>query len=272
MLVAIRVVVEEQGMGVLCFGKIKGLNYLRWITLNLALSVYVIMLLSSMFLRQLSGDDPRKLVIGNIHVLFNPKRGDIKLGQVHRLLSKANVLSEKWDRIPVILAGDFNSIPKSAIYNYLSTSKLNINSSGQRNSFWQNMCQFSLTDSPSLANYSSEEELTDGHDSSCYSQITHQLQLRSSYARIQSNARTRDSLGEPLATSYHSKFLGTVDYIWYSSGLACTRVLDTLPLDMLRKLGGLPCKDIGSDHLALVAEFIFTEGKETKRNNSEEGT
>jgi hypothetical protein len=26
--------------------------------------------------------DPRRLVVGNIHVLFNPKRGDIKLGQV----------------------------------------------------------------------------------------------------------------------------------------------------------------------------------------------
>lgn len=26
---------------------------------------------------------------------------------------------------------------------------------------------------------------------------------------------TRDNHGEPLATSYHSKFMGTVDYIWY---------------------------------------------------------
>jgi hypothetical protein len=27
----------------------------------------------------------RRVVIGNIHVLFNPKRGDIKLGQVNDL-------------------------------------------------------------------------------------------------------------------------------------------------------------------------------------------
>lgn len=31
---------------------------------------------------------------------------------------------------------------------------------------------------------------------------------------LQGNHRTRDDIGEPLATSYHSKFMGTVDYIW----------------------------------------------------------
>ena len=30
----------------------------------------------------------------------------------------------------------------------------------------------------------------------------------------QGSCRTRDNYGEPLATSYHSEFMGTVDYIW----------------------------------------------------------
>lgn len=34
-------------------------------------------------------------------------------------------------------------------------------------------------------------------------------------AFLQGSCRTRDRCGEPLATSYHSKFMGTVDYIWY---------------------------------------------------------
>jgi len=46
-----------------------------------------------------------KLVLGNIHVLFNPKRGDVKLGQIRLLLEKANALAEKWDKIPIVLAG-----------------------------------------------------------------------------------------------------------------------------------------------------------------------
>jgi len=31
---------------------------------------------------------------------------------------------------------------------------------------------------------------------------------------LQGTYRTRDQRGEPLATTYHSRFLGTVDYIW----------------------------------------------------------
>lgn len=31
---------------------------------------------------------------------------------------------------------------------------------------------------------------------------------------FQGSTGTRGSSGEPLATSYHSKFLGTVDYLW----------------------------------------------------------
>ncbi|KAA8541179.1 hypothetical protein F0562_025214 [Nyssa sinensis] len=79
------------------------------------------------------------------------------------------------------------------------------------------------------------------------------------------SSRTRGPNGEPLATSYHSKFLGTVDYLWYSDGIVPTRVLDTLPFDVLLKTGGLPCKKLGSDHLALVSEYAFTQG--TKEDN-----
>lgn len=31
---------------------------------------------------------------------------------------------------------------------------------------------------------------------------------------LQGSHNARDNSGEPLATSYHSKFMGTVDYIW----------------------------------------------------------
>ncbi|PON94493.1 Endonuclease/exonuclease/phosphatase [Trema orientale] len=68
----------------------------------------------------------RSLVIGNIHVLFNPNRGDIKLGQVRLLLEKAYKLSQDWGRIPVLLCGDLNSIPQSPIYQFLASSKLDI--------------------------------------------------------------------------------------------------------------------------------------------------
>lgn len=58
-------------------------------------------------------------------MLFNPNRGDIKLGQIRLLLRKAHMLSKKWGGVPVVLAGDFNSTPQSAIYKFLSSSEVN---------------------------------------------------------------------------------------------------------------------------------------------------
>lgn len=83
----------------------------------------------------------------------------------------------------------------------------------------------------------------------------------------QGSRKTRDNIGEPLATSYHSQFMGTVDYIWYLSyiliiivdffehavllivllnrhtgELLPVRVLETLPIDILKRSAGLPCE------------------------------
>ncbi|KQK08678.1 hypothetical protein BRADI_2g43210v3 [Brachypodium distachyon] len=68
----------------------------------------------------------KQVVICNIHVLYNPKRGDIKLGQVRTLLDRAYTVSKMWNDAPVILCGDFNSTPKSPLYNFISEQKLNI--------------------------------------------------------------------------------------------------------------------------------------------------
>ncbi|CAM0881672.1 unnamed protein product [Alopecurus aequalis] len=85
------------------------------------------------------------VVVCNIHVLYNPKRGDIKLGQVRTLLDRAYAISKTWNDAPVILCGDFNATPKSPLYNFLSEQKLNLsglarfNISGQQTSSLQGL-------------------------------------------------------------------------------------------------------------------------------------
>ncbi|CAA6665393.1 unnamed protein product [Spirodela intermedia] len=54
----------------------------------------------------------RTLLVGNIHVLFNPNRGDVKLGQMRLFLEKAHEISEQWGNTPVVVAGDLNSMPQ----------------------------------------------------------------------------------------------------------------------------------------------------------------
>ncbi|RDX99283.1 Carbon catabolite repressor protein 4-like 5, partial [Mucuna pruriens] len=216
----------------------------------------------------------RRFVVGNIHVLFNPNRGDMKLGQVRLLLDKAYKLSQEWGNIPVIIAGDLNSVPQSAIYKFLSSSKLDIQLHDRRNMSGQLEIQtnrvfrsqigdhasISMSVSRQLYRWSVEElRLASGAEGVTH--LQHQLKLCSAYSgvplRLQGNQSTRDDIGEPVATSYHSKFMGTVDYIWHSEDLIPVRVLETLPIDILRRSRGLPSEKWGSDHLAVVCELAF---------------
>ncbi|KAK1264667.1 hypothetical protein QJS04_geneDACA021371 [Acorus gramineus] len=67
-----------------------------------------------------------RVVVCNIHVLYNPKRGDIKLGQVRVLLDRAKSASRMWNNAPIIICGDFNCTPKSPLYNFIAEQKLNL--------------------------------------------------------------------------------------------------------------------------------------------------
>ncbi|XP_059454522.1 carbon catabolite repressor protein 4 homolog 5 isoform X2 [Corylus avellana] len=198
----------------------------------------------------------RRLLVGNIHVLFNPNRGDIKLGQVRIFLERAYELSQEWGDIPVVIGGDLNSLPQSAIYQFVASSKLDIHLhdrrkiSGQleypsqcRGRFQnQNPARYNVLKSISrslLYRWSDEERrLATGSGGATH--VQHQLKLSSAYHGVPGSCRTRDNHGEPLATSYHSKFMGTVDYIWHTDELVPVRALETLPIDILRRSGGLP--------------------------------
>ncbi|KAK7314548.1 hypothetical protein VNO77_33074 [Canavalia gladiata] len=214
----------------------------------------------------------RRFVVGNIHVLFNPKRGDIKLGQVRLLLDKAYRLSQEWGNVPVIIAGDLNSVPQSAIYKFLSSSKLDIQLHDRRNMSGQleirpnkrvfrsqigDHASISLSVSRQLLYRWGVEELRLATGAEGVTHLQHHLKLRSAYSGVPGNHGTRDDVGEPLATSYHSKFMGTVDYIWHSEDLIPVRVLETLPIDILRRTRGLPSEKWGSDHLAVACELAF---------------
>ncbi|XP_042433348.1 carbon catabolite repressor protein 4 homolog 5-like isoform X3 [Zingiber officinale] len=105
----------------------------------------------------------------------------------------------------------------------------------------------------------SEEEICLASGRRGCTHLRNPLILSSAYQGVPGGYKTRDENGEPLATSYHSKFMGTVDYIWHSSSLVPVGVVDTLPIKILERLGGLPNKQWGSDHLSLVCEFAFVD-------------
>ncbi|XP_019705114.2 carbon catabolite repressor protein 4 homolog 5 isoform X2 [Elaeis guineensis] len=246
----------------------------------------------------------RTLLVVNIHVLFNPNRGDIKLGQIRVLLERANKLSQEYGKTPVVISGDLNSMPQSAIYQFFTSSEIDILAydrkkiSGQIEFPLRQMPVIAQNDAlrtPKCISYGmkykwSEEEIRLAAGSRGYTHLQNPLKLCSAYQGIPGHDNTRDDNGEPLATSYHSKFMGTVDYIWHSSALVPVAVVETLPINVLKRLGGLPseCYDPaekghrrarvivlnalrglmlgffidmrwGSDHLALVCKFAFVD-------------
>ncbi|CAD7704922.1 unnamed protein product [Ostreobium quekettii] len=66
------------------------------------------------------------IAVGQLHVLFNPKRGDIKLAQVRTLLETMAKLSfdpHTQEQALCIVAGDFNSAPGSGLYRFIVEGK-----------------------------------------------------------------------------------------------------------------------------------------------------
>lgn len=71
-------------------------------------------------------DPSARVCVANTHLLYNPRRGDIKLAQLAILLAEIGRLSRLPDGSsgPVVLCGDFNSTPRSPLYSFLTTGRL----------------------------------------------------------------------------------------------------------------------------------------------------
>nr|XP_015205940.1 PREDICTED: protein angel homolog 1 isoform X1 [Lepisosteus oculatus] len=68
------------------------------------------------------------LCIANTHLLYNPMRGDVKLAQLALLLAEIDRALKPWReegvQCPVILCGDFNSIPYMPLYQFICTGQM----------------------------------------------------------------------------------------------------------------------------------------------------
>ncbi|XP_061173572.1 protein angel homolog 2-like isoform X2 [Saccostrea echinata] len=62
--------------------------------------------------------------VANTHLLYNPKRGDIKLLQLVKLLAELDHMVPDFQTVPIILCGDFNARPHSFMYKFISQGYL----------------------------------------------------------------------------------------------------------------------------------------------------
>ncbi|KAK2826155.1 hypothetical protein Q5P01_020369 [Channa striata] len=67
------------------------------------------------------------LCVANTHLLFNPRRGDVKLAQLAMMLAEIDCMVKsckaKGEHCNVILCGDFNSVPHMPLYQLITTGE-----------------------------------------------------------------------------------------------------------------------------------------------------
>eukprot|EP00040_Diaphanoeca_grandis_P031405 m.187902 g.187902 ORF g.187902 m.187902 type:complete len:675 (-) comp32321_c1_seq1:56-2080(-) len=149
--------------------------------------------------------------------------------QIQELLVQLDVAIPK--DIPLVLAGDFNSLPGSGAYRLITEGQLSVNDPHAMVSREDMMCGISLP----------------------YPNLAHQIVLESAYKKIYG--------GEPMFTNFTSEpvsFSGTLDYIFYTEktlDVACVMPLPSF--DACRKEVALPNSIYPSDHLPLTACFSF---------------
>uniref|UniRef100_A0A1A7YH64 Angel homolog 2 n=2 Tax=Iconisemion striatum TaxID=60296 RepID=A0A1A7YH64_9TELE len=242
-------------------------------------------------------DPSSSICVANTHLLYNPRRGDIKLAQLAILLAEIGRLSRFPDgsNCPVLLCGDFNSVPWSPLYRFLTIGCLKYQGmqiglvSGQESSprgqrfltspIWSqslgisHQCLYesrqseeSSAASPTavegeISNLTVEDVANKASAAFKSSMIEHGLKLRSSYRhRLMPD-------GRPEITTCHSRTALTVDYILYSSDFTAPRslprgrglqLLGRLSLvgqPELEEVNFLPNQHHSSDHLPLIASF-----------------
>ncbi|KAJ8966859.1 hypothetical protein NQ314_003253 [Rhamnusium bicolor] len=72
----------------------------------------------------------REFVIATTHLLYNPRRQDVRLAQMQVLLTEVERISyimnsKNGGYLPVIITGDLNSTPDTALYEFVAKGRLN---------------------------------------------------------------------------------------------------------------------------------------------------
>ncbi|XP_026689780.2 protein angel homolog 2 [Ciona intestinalis] len=213
--------------------------------------------------------------IGNTHLLYNPKRGDIKMIQLATFFAAVrnamqNSLKQTGIHPSLVLCGDFNSTPSSPLYQFVTSGHINYQGmsakqiSGQSTSGGLNR-ELPAVLLPQCLNINGD--CTQSPDESSLHGIKHTL--THGFGNIMSSNQPH-KLDEATTMQNNG---ATVDYIFYSENnklnvTSCQsnqpkfcvklklrgRLSHSLAKDVY-KVGGIPNTLHSSDHLPVLAEF-----------------
>ncbi|XP_064411651.1 protein angel homolog 2 [Latimeria chalumnae] len=241
--------------------------------------------------------DPRRasthICVANTHLLYNPRRGDIKLTQLALLLAEVDNVAHQKDGTycPIILCGDFNSTPVSPLYSFIKEGNLEYGGlpigkvSGQEKfpkgqrvlpiPLWPESlglteaCQHQATVKQRQQPEKDAEPTKELQEGNLEKRVTSRLQHGFCLSSVYSHYLPDSEI--PEITTCHSRTALTVDYIFYSAdkedslqeGAEASRTghlkllgrLSLLTAQDLWAANGLPNESSSSDHVPLLAKF-----------------
>jgi len=211
----------------------EGMNFLNRLSKDNVAQLVVLELASPQLATRTNRDPINQVCIANTHLYSNKEFPDVKLWQAWQLLQELeNFAMSRGTSLPLMICGDFNSSPDSAVYDLLTRQNVHPGH--------PDVNVVSGDDCPNV--------LPDAMN------ITHSFQLGSTYQSV---------LGEePQQTNYTMNFKGVLDYICYS--VQTLRPLSASPVpdeSVLTKHGdALPSTEFSSDHIMLISDMQILNG------------
>jgi CCR4-NOT transcription complex subunit 6 len=211
----------------------------------------------------LPSDHKQMLFVCTAHIHWDPEYCDVKVIQTLMLLSEIKAFMEDaiqkhrpnstlpidCSSVPLVLCGDFNSLPDSGVIELMRNGKISFNHADFKDLSYEAYLQkYNKIDANPTSNMD----------------IAHHFKLQSAY----------ETTSAPIMpyTNFTYDFKGIIDYVFYSMQLM--RVLGVLgPLDpewvQTNKIIGCPNPNVPSDHFSLLVEF---ELNPTVNENSKTST
>jgi len=176
-----------------------------------------------------------QVCIANTHLYSNKDFPDVKLWQTWQLLQELETfIVSRGSNLPLMICGDFNSTPDTAVYDLLSRQAVH---PGHPN-----------------VNINISEDGSNTNILPDVISITHSFQLGSVYHTVMGE--------EPKVTNYTNTFKGVLDYMWYSANNL--RPLSAAPIPdeetLIRHGEALPSTQYSSDHIMLISDMQILSG------------
>lgn len=182
-----------------------------------------------------------RIMISNVHIHWDPEFCDVKLMQI--LLFLTELRRKIKDDIPLVLTGDFNSLPSSGVIQFLLDSRIPFSHPDFKQIDYKHF--FDEISTPS-ADGEGEGKGDAGEEAG--NNISHPYKLSSAYPLDR----------EDCFTNYTYDFKGIIDYIFFPRGhMKPLGILDTVDSSWFRenKILGCPHPIVPSDHFLLLTEL-----------------